>query len=488
MTYINLLDKQLETIHKWFLYYRGQFNFRIHYLDNDTFLNINQLKNDLTTTQIFNKIELDSIFNRNYRFKIDIEDYYKQDYNNIDFNNKANTCFIQIENEIVKMNLVPSTYSELSISKRYFDSNINLIKTTDLKDLTFILSGINKVIYNAFPDHFKDKINLLEVMKNNRLNLKDLFNNNFTNSNEWFEEVYKLQLDKFKENNQNNEFTELEFKNYLIDYLSYSVNYDILEDSKKECITNFRFFLLKKNTIWELKDYYNRYLVNKKFHCFVFNTTFRTNGYNGLMSKLEKGIRTQTTYKDFVNDLENCKIRFYYIYDKLNDLDKIELKTNFLQHLKKLKKTQIEDLIINEIVKLINTIKNKITNLEPQPNLNKENNNFINQPEAPETDLEFNRNYFNEKTYNLFLYLIKNYEKKFKVKYTNIWYFLKYNIEKIKYNYKFNITQDKYKSFIKENYNIKILKFKKAEYLYNQHELPTLNNLEIDFREQNKPK
>lgn len=95
---------------------------------------------------------------------------------------------------------------------------------------------------------------------------------------------------------------------------------------------------------------------------------------------------------------------------------------------------------------------------------------------------DFKPSFFNLKGFELFNYIIDNYDKDGKIKYINIWYFLRYLTENTNGEIVFNFTQDKYKVFIFEKYGIKIKKFTKAEYRYDTKELPILKNIEMDFR------
>lgn len=72
-----------------------------------------------------------------------------------------------------------------------------------------------------------------------------------------------------------------------------------------------------------------------------------------------------------------------------------------------------------------------------------------------------NPNDWGESTYALFIYLFDNYytgEKPTKRKLTNIWFFLK----GLGNDYPFYMTKDRYKEFIRINYNIEIKNFDKA--------------------------
>lgn len=95
---------------------------------------------------------------------------------------------------------------------------------------------------------------------------------------------------------------------------------------------------------------------------------------------------------------------------------------------------------------------------------------------------KFNRNRWNEKCFNLFNYLIENYEKKGKIKFINIFYFLKNDVDKSSYPFAFTIKQ--YKVFIASKYDVKLIKFKTAEYDFKDKEVPILNAFEANFRKQ----
>jgi hypothetical protein len=98
------------------------------------------------------------------------------------------------------------------------------------------------------------------------------------------------------------------------------------------------------------------------------------------------------------------------------------------------------------------------------------------------TTLNFNSNQFNENCFLLFKYLVKNYEKKGKIKYINIYYFLKQISKDKKETYRFKmLIENDYKPYIGEHYLIKITKFERAEYAYEDTELPILRDLEKKF-------
>jgi hypothetical protein len=95
---------------------------------------------------------------------------------------------------------------------------------------------------------------------------------------------------------------------------------------------------------------------------------------------------------------------------------------------------------------------------------------------------DFNRNHWNEKCFELFNYLIDNYEKEGNIKYINIFYFLRKKVNKEIYTFDFTI--DQYKIFTKSKYNIKLSTFRTAEFDFEDKEVPKLNGFESDFRKQ----
>lgn len=95
---------------------------------------------------------------------------------------------------------------------------------------------------------------------------------------------------------------------------------------------------------------------------------------------------------------------------------------------------------------------------------------------------DFNRNHWNEKCFELFNYLIENYEKEGNIKFINIFYFLRKKVDKEIYVFDFTINQ--YKNFIKSKYNIILTTFRTAEFDFEDKEIPKLNSFESDFRKQ----
>lgn len=96
--------------------------------------------------------------------------------------------------------------------------------------------------------------------------------------------------------------------------------------------------------------------------------------------------------------------------------------------------------------------------------------------------LDFDLNQWNEVTYKLFIYLIENYTKRGKVKFLNIYKYLKSINKDV---YAFNFTQDKYKEFILKKHQVKLTTFNTANYEYKEKEIPILKGFEQAFRNQN---
>lgn len=93
--------------------------------------------------------------------------------------------------------------------------------------------------------------------------------------------------------------------------------------------------------------------------------------------------------------------------------------------------------------------------------------------------LDYNPNHWSKKTFDLFNFLVENYEKKGKIKFVNIYKFLR-NFEPNTYSMSF--IHDTYKSYIEEKHNVKLSKMKVAEHDYEAKELPILKNFEELFR------
>lgn len=118
----------------------------------------------------------------------------------------------------------------------------------------------------------------------------------------------------------------------------------------------------------------------------------------------------------------------------------------------------------NVIPEIINNLKDrKEIDVEPQ--------------QSTKESKDFDTNKWNLKTYYLFHYLIEHYENENKVKYINIYYFLKDLAKANNSEYRLTTIIKDYKDFIFEKYGTKLTKFEKAEYKFKDIELPILNDL-----------
>ena len=92
---------------------------------------------------------------------------------------------------------------------------------------------------------------------------------------------------------------------------------------------------------------------------------------------------------------------------------------------------------------------------------------------------DFDEQQFNDHTYKLFTYLVREYNpKKSKVKFINIWNFLKRDYDSKEKRFVF--TQKRYREFIEHDYEVSISKFGKSD-KYEDQEKGILNDLVSKF-------
>ena len=89
-------------------------------------------------------------------------------------------------------------------------------------------------------------------------------------------------------------------------------------------------------------------------------------------------------------------------------------------------------------------------------------------------------NLWNNNCFELFKYLYDCYYKNTNRQLTNIWFFLKYNVDD---TYVLKATKDEYGSFILKNYIKTISNFDKSQHKWSEKELPTLQDHRINFEE-----
>jgi len=158
----------------------------------------------------------------------------------------------------------------------------------------------------------------------------------------------------------------------------------------------------------------------------------------------------------------------------------IDIKDRFLLSIKRYKKWHSKNE--SEILKLFGKPNLYSMMLDIMTSTEREINKYYTSDDIEITNLhrskEFDANHWNEKSFGLFNFLVKNYNKKGKVKYTNIYYFLKNHS---KDSIVFNFIQKDYTQFILAKYQIQLKKYTKSQYSFNETELPIMKQLEVNF-------
>lgn len=163
-------------------------------------------------------------------------------------------------------------------------------------------------------------------------------------------------------------------------------------------------------------------------------------------------------YDEFKNELSRIEARYKNVFLRLPDTEKKLYRAMTVEMAKKWASYQTAELIKADIENFIFSLERK-TVVKP----------------------EFNPNYFNQKGYDIFIYLIENYAKKGKVKYTNIWYFLKDDAPN---GVRFDITQVEYSKLIKKitERDIVILESNWKKYgNFQSTEVPKMKRLTLNF-------
>lgn len=168
---------------------------------------------------------------------------------------------------------------------------------------------------------------------------------------------------------------------------------------------------------------------------------------------------SETVELVFLNDLMIDYDSFYFLSGHNKVYDDLRNETGNIRLLKKIYETLKDKKILDIDEKIL-------------PSFD------LSDTTATENNSNFNPNHFNQKSYDLFLYLVENYEKNGKIKFINIFEFMRKSIAKNKYAFKF--TQEKYTAFILLNYKIEIKKYAVADG-YEYDEIPFLNSHEQQF-------
>jgi len=143
-----------------------------------------------------------------------------------------------------------------------------------------------------------------------------------------------------------------------------------------------------------------------------------------------------------------------------------------------MKKSELKEMINYQISQAYDLlIKSKETTIVPPQQIETGNTDEVKEtPEHP----KFNPNLWNSDCFELFKYIYDHYYKKSNRQLTNIWFYLKDHTND---TCVLKATKDEYIEFIHLNYQKKITNFDKAENKWNEKELPTLKDHNIDFKD-----
>lgn len=167
------------------------------------------------------------------------------------------------------MNLDIAFFVKLSksIGLGHFIRLVNLQKKFSLKDVFWIISGDNKIIYshlkkkkNIFKTNNFQSTRILKILKSRNINkiIMDLSSNEYLINNK----IYKIQK-FYKKNNFKIVSFDIPVQKKIISDLSiipYEVSDNIIKSSKTELMIGTNFFLNGK------KEYYKNQLIKKKIN------------------------------------------------------------------------------------------------------------------------------------------------------------------------------------------------------------------------------
>ena len=331
----------------------------------------------------------------------------------------------------------------------FLNRNLSIIKEI----LTFSPETTNfKLFYRAR----KELIYVGKTTTNNKkwsLVIEQLQNEVITNTDDFFRKNIRVKIDEFI-----NVFNEV------------SVNFN--NETSNELDNNFMHilnFIKWFNNISFQQSQHKKNMTKTDYMKLIVETNRMSNdGYTlptAFNHKIEEKINLGYTKKEF---LDGCLEAVSFLkYELLSDNDINELEANESYEKKyKLNLCQLHILPINDIGIIsyfdIIAIENALLELQ--------------QPQQ-ESKTEYNTSQFNDFTFKLFNHIVNEYTtSKGKVKFINIWYFLKRDIIK-KENIMFNFNQNDYKIFIKKTHTIEIKKFEKAAFKYVDTEKDILQNI-----------
>lgn len=375
-----------------------------------------------------------------------------------------------------------------------FDELLKRLNETK-KRYDYIFSKLNDNQRIEFKYDFCDNLQKLKTYQTESKNI-EIIQTLFLKINDEYNHYHrnsKLQIDEYKSaivghfeitfNRENENKTPNSFyyynqiRNFVKDKNNYvKTNIDLKKHTKELVVFNgtLESILLETFTVFESAYKYN------------IDEVYIINSFNMSKFELIENLKSLKSFRQSINVeiqnrkfesailLENyCVNQFKSLKSFLNshlfiDIDKSPLKSEFDEVL-----TELENSIdINKIQILMKS------NVQPE----------IEQPEPEKIELEnesirenFNPNHFNFIGYDLFCYLIDNYNKKGIVKYINIYYFMRNEVNKNKYS--FNFIQKDYTIFIQKNYKVTIKKYEKAKFDFDEQKR-ILNALEEQFRTQ----
>jgi hypothetical protein len=415
-----------------------------------------------------------------------------------------------------------------NISIWYYLNSDKVEKKDGTKEINSKLDTINQVILKN-PENFvfcktKDGFSLTESdFINSELSIIDTIENFSISEKKQFDIYRKHLIDKLEqleENSKNKSFIGKRVQNLFnfIDFLHSNIDnfksYDnIIQnlyslDKQRNALkpeNNFKeklkydevqneleqkFKIIDNNIIQKIKE------KTIKFDIFEWNDTdtiwhnhisdIRKLKKNFTSSDVQLIIKQKEKYLQFrkrTNEVYFCKNFFTYLDRTLKELFDYFNESN----INEFESFESKPLKLNNMNDLIQVLKSKVDfgELEYNDNEIKIDKKPL-QKEIEKPDKVKNKhpkhepNLWSSECYKLFKYLFDNYfDNKTKRQLTNIWFYLN-EYDQVKYNFK--ATKDKYKDFIKKNYNIKITNFEKAQVKYHT-EYGTMNEHRINYED-----
>lgn len=250
--------------------------------------------------------------------------------------------------------------------------------------------------------------------------------------------------------------------------------------SENDCNTyNYEPFLLINGNYQNALRQYDNFIINN--YDFLFKEIDLIN-FNFLENKLLKEFKIKEIFENECNNFSQNEIYFYGCNLKIYESTYNNRLNLFLK--------KYCDVVENDFIKyeLKTIVKYRFLFDETKKQIKysiKKRNEYLKKrileiDKSEHKQNDFDVNYFNKNCYELFLYLVENYNKKGKVKFINIFYFLKKEVDKKVYT--FNFIQKYYTVFVKEKYEIEIKKYETVENF--ESERSVLNSHKLRYQEQ----